>query len=443
MALRAPVAAPAAATTATASRPPGGAETRHAARAAGLLAATGFVVGVSNFAFNVMVARSGGVAAYGGTAALLSLVTVAGFVATGVQYAIARRAATWDGAPRSLLAASAAQMWPWLICVLLLGAAVPSLSAYIGVAVTPTLLLVAQLAALLVAALPVGILIGRRSFALLAGFTLFGVALRLSGGALLARVMDPTTGALLASFVPSFLSVLVFFPIALRLRTAAPGAGVPAATARDMSEGFTAESFTGAISSAVLWSLWVMPLVFARHSLDSGGSGRFAAAQVLASGVLFVTAPVVTAFYPTIARHRHWHAGLVGAGATLALAAIAAAGMAGLGPRLMGHVYGPHFVVGARLLLEFGASAATVSLATYAVWASRALRHRMLPVAAAVGLAALLELAGGLARPANPELLAALPAASLAVASACLLAVAGLRRGSSPAALVVLAGDDE
>ena len=123
----------------------GASETRHAARAAGLLAATGFVTGVSNFAFNVLVARSGGVDSFGGTAALLSLVTIAGFIASGVQYAMARRAATWDGAPRHLIAASVRLMWPWAVCVLAACASVRQLAGYLGVSTTPTLLVIALL----------------------------------------------------------------------------------------------------------------------------------------------------------------------------------------------------------------------------------------------------------------------------------------------------------
>jgi len=445
MAVPAPLAPRVSTRTAAAAPPAPGAETRHAARDAGLLAAVGFVTGGSNFVFNVMVARNGGVSSYGGIAALLSMVTIAGFVASGVQYAMARRAATWDGPPRALLAASLGLMWPWLAVVVALFASVPALSAYLGVPDAATVLVVTQFVALLAAAMPGGVLIGRRRFALIAGLSVIGVALRLCGGALLARVMDATTAALVASFVPALLSVAVFLSIALRMGSVAAEAGAVDASAEDMSAGFATESATGAISSAALWSLWAMPLIFARHLLDAGSSGRFAAAQVLASGVLFVTAPVAMAFYPTIARHRQRRTVVVGAVATLGLAGVASLGMAVLGPWLMRHVYGPHFVVGARALLEFGASAATVSLATYAVWTARALRRRIAPVSVMVGLAAAAELLVGVAAPGGLETLAVLPCLTLATAGgALLLAAVSRSRGRSRAtpAVVVLVGDE-
>jgi len=418
----------------------GASETRHAARAAGLLAATGFVTGVSNFAFNVLVARSGGVDSFGGTAALLSLVTIAGFIASGVQYAMARRAATWDGAPRHLIAASVRLMWPWAVCVLAACASVRQLAGYLGVSTTPTLLVIALFVAVLAAALPGGVLIGRRRFGLIAGLSLVGVAVRLAGGALLTRSMDATTGALLASFLPSALSVVVFLVFALRI--AAMQRTVETRSAGEMSQGFTSESFTGALSSAALWALWVLPLVFARHLLGDTVNGRFAAAQVLASGVLFVTAPVATAFYPTVARHRQWRTVLVGAAATLGLAGTASIGMAVLGPALMAHVYGAGFAVSGRLLFELGLSAATVSLATYAVWTSRAMRHRTGPVVAAVAVAATVELLAGVALTVNVEVLAALPCISLVIGGAAAVLAGSLRRPVRRPVVVLLGADE-
>jgi len=414
-------------------------ETRHAARAAGLLAATGFVTGLSNFAFNVVVARTGGVGAFGGTAALLSLVTIAGFVASGVQYAMARRAATWDGAPRALLRTSLPLMWPWMLCVVAACASVRQLAAYLGVDTAPALLVIALFVAVLAAALPGGVLIGRRRFGLIAGLSLVGVAIRLCGGALLTRRMDATAGALLASFVPAALSVAVFLVFALRIGSTRHA---EARSAGEMSAGFTTESFTGALISAALWALWVMPMVFARHLLSAQASGRFAAAQVLASGVLFVTAPVATAFYPTVARHREWRAVLVGASATAGLAGAASLGMAVLGPSLMGGVYGAGFAVSGRILLELGLSAATVSLATYAVWISRAMRSHAVPVAAAVGIAALVQVLVGVALPGNLEVLAALPCISLVLAALCVAPAAAMRR-TARRPVVVLLGADE
>src|SRR5437016_1191629 len=67
--------------------------TVSATRAAGLLTIAGIGVGAANLLFNVLVARSGGVAAYGGTGALLAFGTGAGFLALGLQYGVARRIA--------------------------------------------------------------------------------------------------------------------------------------------------------------------------------------------------------------------------------------------------------------------------------------------------------------------------------------------------------------
>src|SRR5207244_11284818 len=92
-------------------------EVYKAAKAAGLLTAAGLAAGASNFGFNVIIARESGAARYGAIGTLVSVVTVASFLALAAGYAVARRAAISELSPRDMLVRATRSLGPWLLCV--------------------------------------------------------------------------------------------------------------------------------------------------------------------------------------------------------------------------------------------------------------------------------------------------------------------------------------
>lgn len=358
--------------------PPVTREAHAAGRAAVLLTAAGLMGGVGNLAFNILIARVGGADTYGGVGALLALATVAGFLATGIQYAVARRTASAGGRPLNLLRMSFGAIVPWLLlaaCVLVVA---QPLAAYLRFASAwPVLLTVLLFGAMLLAAPPTGVAVGLGRFRAIAVTNIAVVVVRVVAGVALSSLSDPQIAALAASL----LSVLF-------------GGGALAAVlalgsvpdSRECQEtlhtrGVNAEGTVGAAYSAALWGIWTLPVLVARHSLDANTAGRFAAAQLLCGGILFATAPVVMAFYPAVARTGARRVVLLGLGVTLGLSAVALAGLAALGPQVIAWLYGFQFSVSRTLLVTLGVGAASLALATYGLWVTRARQRLQVEVA--------------------------------------------------------------
>ncbi|TMF14486.1 MAG: hypothetical protein E6I33_09045 [Chloroflexi bacterium] len=201
----------------------------------------------------------------------------------------------------------------------------------------------------------------------------------------------------------------------------------------DVGKGLPRDSLAGALGSMALWAVWAAPLVVARHDLATADSGRFAAAQVLASAVLFIVAPVTMAFFPTISKHRDGNAVIVGMLISASLALLGAAILALLGPVFMTHLYGAQFSTSRALFLEFGLSATSVAMATFALWATRA-RYGRTSRVTVIALAALaLECAAGAVFHPGVGALAAAPFGALLVVTTLAVLVAAIREGGVPA----------
>jgi len=414
-------------------------EIASAAKAAGILTGAGLLTGASNFAFNVIIARASGAERYGAIGTLVSLITVAGFLAIGAGYAVARRAAITELPSRQVFVVAIRSTGPWFLVLVPLVALVKPIADFLHLSgVGPVLMAFATVAAMLAGSLASGVLLGRGRFRLIAGLTIGNALLRLLLGALLPLILPATEAALLATLGAVFAANAVAIVLVLRpahTATRLPRAPLDQLAARDVGVRLTGDSVAGAIGSMALWAVWTAPLVIATHSLSATRSGRFAAAQVLASAILILVAPITSAFFPTIARYRRSSAIRVGALCTAALALVCAIALALLGPMVMGRLYGPAFAASMTLFVAMGSSAIAIALATYALWAARARHGRHAEVTVIAFIALGLEgLCGGLLHPSG-DLLAVLPLLTVVAAAAAtrtidLLMKAGAERRS-------------
>ena len=122
-------------------------------------------------------------------------------------------------------------------------------------------------------------------------------------------------------------------------------------------------------------------------------AGDFAASQLLAGGIIWLTAPLVTAFYPTIVRHRHGSPITIGAIATLAIALVGLVALTAgrASPDREGSTAATS--VGREgCFFVLAMSATATACATFACWAALARRQAIRLTLAFLALALLLEL---------------------------------------------------
>ena len=201
--------------------------------------------------------------------------------------------------------------------------------------------------------------------------------------------------------------------------------------------------------AGALWTVWGLPVLFARHLLNPSAAGDFAAAQLLAGALIWGTAPLVTAFFPTIARLRARGTFLYGEAATLVLALAGAAVLSTLGPLLVERLYGTDFLASRSLLVVLSVSASATACATFATWSAMAGKTHVGPVLAALLVALGTEVVWDLLGAHTPIALAAAPAVSLILGGTAFATIARARTrpsadtvslsrdsvGTSPAAL--------
>ena len=371
-------------------KPPRG-EVRQAAYAGVLLMAAGGVTGVLNLLFNVVVARGGGASAYGAIGPLLMLATVAGLLATGLQYGVARVAALTPGPAPELVRVAFRSVLPWVLPTLVLALLALPIAGFLHLSSPLPVLIVTVLGAVSVAGSAVsGLLVGLRRFRVIAGLGVGFAVLRLGLGLLIGHGAPAVEGSVLVSVVPVLGSLLLGLAILLYSRR--PLGDTDIATGEGKTDGVQRTGFVGALIAGGLWTIWGVPLLFSRHALSPVAAGDFAASQLLASGIIWVTAPLVTAFYPTIVRYRHRSPILIGAMGTLGIALVGVLILTAVGPIVMVKLYGRHFSGSRGLFLVLAVSATATATATFACWAALARRRATQLTLAALGLSLLLEL---------------------------------------------------
>lgn len=400
---------------------PGQGELRQVAGASLLLVGAGGVAGLLNLLFNVVVARQGGASDYGAIGPLLTLVTVVGLIATGFQYGIARQAAVSLRGPVHLLGPAFRSVLPWAAAATLLAVLSWPLSGFLRLHSPVPVLLVAALATLSVLGAAVsGLLVGFRRFKVIGALGVGAAVLRLGLGFLVGHGSGTVTLSLIASLAAvaaSFLAGLLVLTITARSFKASPSRSA-ADTAKERSG---RAGIVGALIAGALWTTWGLPVLFARHTLDAGLAGDFAASQLLAGALIWGTAPIVTAFFPTIARHRTRRTFLYGELATLLIALLGSVGLTALGPLMVGHLYGPGFTGSRSVLVMLAISATATACATFAAWAAMAGSIHLGGVLASLGVAVASEVLWDALVARGPITLALAPMAALCIGATTFL----------------------
>ena len=402
-------------------------EVRRAARSGILLVVAGGVTGVLNLLFNVVVARRGGAATYGAIGSLLTLVTVVGIVATGFQYGIARQAAVSSRTPRQLARPALRSVLPWAGGALVLGMLAWPLTGFLRLpSQAPVFLIVAVAVVSVFGAAVSGLLVGFQRFRVIAALGVGAALFRLGLGFLVGRGPAAVTLSLtvsLVGLVASFLAGLLFLTLGARAgRARYAGPKTSEAEGADGTAGLL-----GAVIAGALWTVWGLPVLFARHLLHPAAAGDFAATQLLAGALIWGTAPLVTAFFPTIARLRTRRAFVYGEVATLVLALAGAAVLTVIGPVLVERLYGSSFLASRPVLAVLTISASATACATFAAWSAMAGRAHVGPVLIALLTALGAEVAWDMLGAHSPTTLAAAPALSLLIGGVTFAAVARSR----------------
>ena len=367
-------------------------EVGRAARAGILLVAAGGIAGVLNLLFNVVVARGSGVQQYGAIGPLLTLVTIFGLLATGFQYSVARITALDSRPGHELLGTALRVVLPWALLVLLLAVLAWPMSAFLRIASPVAFVLIAALAAVGILGSAVsGLLVGLRRFRVIAGLVVGSALLRVILGLKFGHGPAAITGSVVASVIPGVVALFVGLgAVAFTGMHRGPEPRPsPAALANGSSP--PASSLAAALISSALWCVWGLPMLFARHSLGPTAAGDFAAGQLLAGAIVWGTAPLVTAFFPTIARSGGLAPLVTGGLATLGLALGGLAVLTAIGPLMIHTVYGMAFRPPRVLLLSLAASATVTSAATFACWSAMA-RGLQWPTLGLLGVAFAVDL---------------------------------------------------
>jgi O-antigen/teichoic acid export membrane protein len=453
---------------------------RASGSAAVLLGIVSAVNLLGNVIFHTIVARHTDVKVYGAIAVLLSFGAAASVLGSGVQFAVARRVARPGASVEAEMRAGLRSCAVPLLATAVACAAAEPLAHYLHLATAGAVLLsVGYVAATILAAVPSGVLVGTSRYKTLAAVAMIGIVTRIllvlpfrwGGNSETLALATSMTGTLLVAalstgivwigatrsrprssqlapreFAPAESAPTEIAPTEIAPTEIAPTEIAPTEIADDVPHELAVissakggdtrtEGAAGAALGGLLWMSWFLAIVFARHYLPARAAGQFSVAHVAASGILFLTSAVSTAFFPALVRTQGRRAVLVGLLATIGTALAAAAGLTGLGRLLLGLLYGQAFPPGWALFLALSASASLVSVATYVLWASRARQRHTSALWVAVVVAVVLELVLALLAHGSSYLLAVEPGISAVVAAVAAAVAVSLK--SEPAGVPV------
>ena len=361
--------------------------------AGAILVSGGALVTAGTLAFNVVLARGGRAGAYGAVSVLLSAGTLGVLVGAGAQNAVARRVRLYGGAGRDLVATVFGATGVWLGGAVVLAALSPLMAGFLHLA-SPlwftgaaaifalTVLTSGFLGVLLGAGLPVALVVVQ----LLAAVVRIAIAavLVLSGDAVMAGIIATLASTALAAVIAFRWSSIVGRRVLVR----------PVET-RASSIGVSREAVMSSVFIGALWTAWSIPLAVSRHSLPAASADRFAAMQLLVSGVVLLAAPIASAFHPVIAREPELRTIAIGGLATVGLALGGLIALPLLGPTLVPGLFGGRYTAHAALTLALCASGLAVAVANYAIWVVRALQRAeaimLWGAAVALGLSVILS----------------------------------------------------
>jgi O-antigen/teichoic acid export membrane protein len=261
------------------------------------------IANASNYVFHVVMSRLLGPADYGALGAVLAVVLVISVPSAAIQATVARRV--------SLLRANGTdeqigRAWSMYFRTLLPGALVlsavlacssPLLARFLHLDSWVTALFAAlHVVPAAVGPVTAGALQGTLRFKALALVTLVSVAVRLGVGWLIVAAGGGVAGAVAASVIGQVAAlVLALFLLTRRHR--------PELFTRERSRAFLREVAAVILSIAAASVLMEIDLVLARHYLPPNEAGNYAAAGLLARGVIFATGAITVIAFPRFAQH--------------------------------------------------------------------------------------------------------------------------------------------
>jgi O-antigen/teichoic acid export membrane protein len=260
-------------------------------------------VNLSNFAFNLVMGRLLGVAAYGAMGALLSVVLIAGIATSGVQAAVTQSVAESAAGSEGLVKVGRSVSWGGLVggmgMVAVLAAA-PAITTFLHIdSVMPVIWLAIYLVPVVVSLVPQGVLLGQLRFRPVALANVAGAIIRLVGGVLLVGAGFGLSGAVAASALGAGLTLaLLLWPFCHDLRGRS-GAGL--LHLRLSSTVLPVVSLGG-------FSMFLgVDAVLARHFLTPLVSGYYVAGLTAARIALYLPGAVVTIAFPYFASTGQGH----------------------------------------------------------------------------------------------------------------------------------------
>ena len=259
--------------------------------------ATG-ATGLANFLFNVVISRMLGPSQYGALGALLNLVLILSVLLSGLQVVVTTAVAGMESSEGDLSVSHLVKhfLGVGLALSVALSAVSPLIRSYLHLeSIESVLILVGWCIPSVLIALFQGVLIGEHRFGWVAFVTLVSTVVgRLLLGVLFVKLGFGLNGAIAATTVAQFLSLLVFvIPLRRQLWYAA------ATGARRVSLGLR-ELGISTLALAGFWVLASMDTVLARHFLSTTASGQYAAASVAGRIALFATGAISTLALPRL-----------------------------------------------------------------------------------------------------------------------------------------------
>jgi len=274
----------------------------------------------------------------------------------------------------------------------------------------------------------IGVLVGLGRFTQMAALSVAGVAFRVPAGYLLARGDHVVSGALAASLLTFAGMGVAATWLALR------GHANSSKPVEIRPRRVGVDGVTGALLAGLIWGAWSLPLLAARHFLVAADSGNLAAAHLMAGGVVYITAPVLTAFFPSLVRAATGRTLAVGLVVTIGLALGASIGVVAIGPVVARRLYGGGFELSTALCASLCLSATLISVVSYLLWAARAAGRWHVATLAIAALTAGIEVLIIEWRHGGAVTIALTPAIALATtigaAGTTYLCVAALRRAT-------------
>lgn len=323
------------------------------------------VANVSNYLYQVVMGRALGPSAYGLLGSIIALVNVITVSFVSLQTASAKSIAASPDTPQPLgkiwddpLTRRAVQLGAVLTGLLLVAA--PFLATFLRGGIGPATIIGAAVIPSALLAIGQGRLQGLSAFYALAGVVVTAAALRLLLGPIAVALGGGVAGAGMAAVAAAAVAGLW----ALHLTRKAGPVAV---------RGARVDVGRAAVAFVVFWLMVSADIAVARHFLAANLAGQYAVASVLGKAVLWLPVAVAVAVFPRVARDRSSGLSTVrilipALGFTVALAAIAVAGLYIAGGPVIPLFFGPKYTLASTFAWKIGLACAPFALAQLLIY---------------------------------------------------------------------------